>query len=144
MQVEHLNPEFNAALALGKHNEQVIAHEFSYQGIPVKPTEGKHPFDFFLPDGRSVEVKIDVRSQCTGYAAVELPTLSRRADIYIYTLTYARVLTFEQLRDLYQHEGKLPWGGIGDLGYDARLVKNLGKQGVPLYQFIRDLNTSSN
>lgn len=144
MQVEHLNPEFHAALALGHHNERVIAHEFEYQGVPVRRTEGKHPFDFFLPDGRSVEVKIDVRSQCTGMAAVEMPTIDRKADLYIYSLTYARVLTYDQLKHLYTHEGVLPWGGVGDFGYHARLIRNMGRQGVPLYQFIRDLRSSSN
>jgi hypothetical protein len=141
MQGEHLNPEFDSALVLGKHNEAVVAHEFAYQGIPIRRTDGKHPFDFFLPDGRSVEVKIDLRSQCTGSAAVEWPTLQRGADFYIYTLTYARVLTHQQLEDLYMHQGKIPSGGMGDLGYTGRLIRGMGKEGVPLWQFIKDLQT---
>lgn len=126
---------------LGKHNEDVIEHEFRYQGIPLIKTQGKHPFDFYLPDGRSVEVKIDLRSQCTGAGAVEWPTLMRQADIYIYTLTYARVFTHKELEELYMH-GKVPWGGMGDLGYTGRYIKGMGKQGLPLWQFIQNLKES--
>lgn len=136
---EHLHPEFKTGLAIGQYNESVISHEFLYQGVPIRRTQGEHPFDFFLPNGQSVEVKIDLRSQCTGMAAVEWPTLQRMADFYIYTLTYARVLTHKQLEYLYMHEGKLPVQGLGSAGYDGRLVRNLGKAGVPLWQFIKDL-----
>jgi len=90
-----LPQSFSAALEVGKMNEQVVAHEFYYQGIPVTPTEGKHPFDFYLPDGRSVEVKLDLRSQATDYALFEEPTFNRAADIHIHTLTYALVFTRE-------------------------------------------------
>ena len=75
--MEHVYPTFEKALALGQYNEEVIAHEFAYQGIQLTPTDGKHPFDFFLPDGRSVEVKMDVRSQCTGMGAIEWKTIQR-------------------------------------------------------------------
>ncbi|OFW04939.1 MAG: hypothetical protein A3I61_17205 [Acidobacteria bacterium RIFCSPLOWO2_02_FULL_68_18] len=140
-QGEHVFTDFNRSLALGKYNEQVIEHEFRYQGIPIKRTDGKNDFDFFLPNGKSVEVKIDIRSQCTGSGAVEWPTLQRMADYYIYSLTYARVFTHKQLQDLYLR-GKIPAGGFGDLAYDGRIVSHMGKEGIPMYQFIRDLKAN--
>ena len=142
MQGEHVHPQFEPALVLGKYNEEVIAHEFRYQGVPVQQTEGKNDFDFILPDGRSVEVKIDLRSQCTGAAAVEWPTLQRMADFYIYTLTYARVLTHKELQAHYL-TGKIPAEGFGDLGYSGRYVRSLGRAGVPLWQFIKELRSQS-
>jgi len=140
--MEKLYPEFADALIIGKYNERVIAHEFEFQGVPLTPTVGKDDFDFYLPDGRSLEVKIDLRSQCTGMGAVEWPTLQRNADYYVYTLTYARVYTHQQLQDLYLH-GKKPAAGLGDLGYDARLIRNMGKDGLPLYQFINSFKQQS-
>lgn len=139
MSGEHHHPKFEPGLVLGKYNETVIEHEFQYQGVPLTRTQGKHSFDFYLPNGKSVEVKIDLRSQCTGAGAIEWPTLQRRADFYIYTLTYARVYTHQQLEDLYLHRGKIPWEGMGDLGYAGRYIKGMGKEGVPLWQFIKGL-----
>lgn len=134
--MEHFHPEWSQALQIGKYNESVIAHEFAYQGIPLIPTEGKNDFDFHLPDGRSLEVKIDLRSQCTGYGAIEWPTLQRGADFYVYSLTYARVFTHAELNQLYLG-GKSLDGGVGDLNYNARLVKRMGQYGMPLYEFIK-------
>jgi hypothetical protein len=141
--VEHVTADFDKSLALGRLNENVVAHEFRYQGLPVTQTEGKNDFDLFLPDGRSVEVKLDLRSQATGYGVIEWPTIQRLADLYVYTFTYARVFMHEQFKELYLR-GKIPGGGIGDLGYDARLVRNMGREGVPLWQFIRDLKAERN
>jgi hypothetical protein len=141
--MEKVYSEFEASLALGQHNEEVIAHEFAYQGIPVRRTEGKNDVDFFLPNGQSVEVKIDLRSQCTGSAAIEWPTLQRNADFYIYTLTYARVLPHSLLQTLYSY-GKIPDGGFGPQGYHGRYVRNLGREGMPLWQFIKLMKASLN
>jgi hypothetical protein len=132
--------EFEESLALGKHNEKVIAHEFGYQGVPLAATQGKHDFDFYLPDGRSLEVKIDLRSQATGCGAIEWPTLQRNAEIYVYTFTYARVFTHAELKALYL-SGKVPHKGFGSVGYTGRYVKGMGKQGIPLWQFIDSLKT---
>jgi hypothetical protein len=70
--------------------------------------------------------------------AIEWPTVLRNADFYIQTLTYARVYTHEQYEHLYLH-GKKPAAGVGDLDYDARLIRNMGREGQPLYQFINDM-----
>lgn len=136
--MEKVYPQFDQALALGHYVEDVIDHEFKYQGIPVIRTQGKNDFDFILPDGKTLEWKVDVRSQCTGAGAIEWPTLQRRADYYGYTLTYARIYTYLELEQLYLG-GKIPGGGIGDLGYSGRYIRNMGKHGIPLYQFINDL-----
>src|SRR5438552_14469477 len=66
------------------YNQEVIAHEFQFQGVPLAQTHGEHPFDFYLPNGKSLEVKIDLRSQCTGSGAIEWPTLQRQADFCLY------------------------------------------------------------
>jgi hypothetical protein len=139
---EHVFTKFEPALVLGKYNEDVIAHEFAYQGIPAKRTEGKNNFDFILPNGQTLEWKIDIRSQCTGSGAIEYPTLKRGADYYGYTFTYARVFTHSELEYLYLHQSHLPAGGMGDAAYDGRLVRNMGKHGIPFYQFLRDLKQS--
>jgi hypothetical protein len=140
--MESLYPQFDQALVLGKYNEEVIAHEFYYQGVPLVRTEGKHPFDFYLPDGRSLEIKIDVRSQCTNAGAVEWPTLQRMADLYLYTFTYNRIYTHKELEQLYL-SGKVPSGGFGDLGYTGRYIQGMGKHGKPGYQFIRELKMAA-
>lgn len=134
-----LPTSFQSALALGQQNEQVIAHEFEYHGIPIQRTQGKHDFDFFLPDGRSVEVKLDLRSQATNYALFEEPTFNRAADIHIHTLTYAVVLTRQQVEELYKR-GKV--ANAGDFRGHARLVPKyeLKNAGVYLDQFIKSLN----
>jgi len=75
--MEKVYPQFEKALIIGKYNEEVIAHECAYQGIPLIQAEGKDDFDFHLPDGRSLEAKIDLRSQCTGYGAMVAVTTCR-------------------------------------------------------------------
>jgi len=140
--MEKLYPQFDQALVLGKYNEEVVAHEFEFQEIPLIRTEGKHPFDFFLPDGRSLEIKIDIRSQGTGAGIIEWPTLQRRADFYLFTFTYNRVFAYQELEQLYMHYGKLPSGGFGDMGYGGRIVPRMGKYGIPGYQFIKELRAS--
>lgn len=139
--MEKVYTQFGKALVLGEYNQEVIAHEFAYQGVPLTPTHGKHPFDFYLPSGKSLEVKIDLRSQCTGAGAIERPTLQRRADFYLYTLTYARVYPYALLEQLYL-AGRIPDGGLGDASYDGRYVNWMGKQGVPMYEFINSLKQS--
>lgn len=140
--MEHLYPEFESALALGQYNEEVIAHEFKYQGIPIIRTEGKNDFDFILPDGRTLEWKLDVRSQATGCGAIEWPSLQRRADLYGYTFTYAKLYTHQQLEALYL-QGKIPDKGFGPQGYDGRYVRGMGKEGLPLWQFIKELKLAA-
>lgn len=137
-QGEHVYADFDRSLEIGRYNENVIAHEFAYQGVPLTPTPPGHPFDFYLPSGKSLEVKIDLRSQCTGAGAIEWPTLARRADFYLYTLTYARVYPHALLEQLYM-SGKIPDGGFGGAGYDGRWVRGMGRQGVPMYEFINSL-----
>lgn len=140
--MEQVHPQFEEGLVIGKYNEKVIGQEFAYQGIPLNPTVGKDNVDFYLPDGRSIEVKIDLKSQCTGYGAIEWPTVLRNADFYIQTLTYARVFTHQQFKDLYM-SGKKPAGGMGDLNYEGRLIKDMGKHGIPLWQFIKNLKNEN-
>ncbi len=139
--MERVYTSFLQALALGQYNEKVIAHEFAYRGKPlIDPPPGKHPYDFYLPDGRSVEIKIDVRSQCTGRAALEYPTIKRAADFVILTTTAARVFTREEIDFLYLH-GKVPAEGFGEQHYDGRLVSfaDYYQHGTKLYQFIDSL-----
>lgn len=134
---EHLHPQFSEALAIGRYNEEIVAHEFTRSGIPIVHTEGKNDFDFILPNGQTLEWKLDVRSQCTGNGAIEWPTILRGADYYGYTFTYARIYTYQQYKELYMR-GFLPAGGMGDRPYDSRYVRRMGREGLPLYQFIRD------
>lgn len=138
LQNQVLPQDFQTALDLGKQNEQVVAHEFEYHGIPVTRTEGKHNFDFFLPDGRSVEVKLQLRSQGSGNAALETATMRRSADFQIHTLTYAVVLTREQAEDLYMR-GKI--AQMGDYKLQDRYVRtyDMKNTGVYLHQFIKQL-----
>ena len=89
--------QFKQALQAGQQNEQVVAEEFAYKGIPlIQPPDGKQPFDRYLPDGRSIEIKLDLRSQRTSNGCIERPTLDRGADFYIHTFTYARVYTHQE------------------------------------------------
>jgi hypothetical protein len=141
--MEKLVSQFDEALAAGHLNEKVVTHEFAYNGIPIRRTKGKNDSDFFLPDGRSVEVKLDLRSQATGCGLIEWPSIQRFADLYIHTLTYTRVFTHEQYKTLYLR-GKIPGGPVGDIGYNGRLIRNMGREGVPLWQFIRDLKNQQN
>lgn len=136
---EHVFTDFDSSLIIGRYNETVVAHEFEFQGIPLTRTEGKHPFDFYLPDGRSLEIKLDIRSQGTGAGIIEWPTLQRLADLYLYTFTYNRVFTHKELEFLYMHQGKIPSSGFGDLGYTGRIIPRMGKYGIPGYQFIKEL-----
>lgn len=138
--MNHVTAEFIPSLQAGLLNENVIAHEFTYQGVPVKQTEGKNDFDLYLPDGRSVEIKLDLRSQATGSLALEWPTLQRGADIYILTTTIARVFTSEQVSRLY-NSGKIPAGGFGQQGYDGRYVRlsEYYNSGTKLWEFIKAL-----
>jgi hypothetical protein len=138
LQNQVLPQDFQTALDLGKQNEKVIIHELLYQGVDVIPTEGKHPFDFFLPDGRSVEVKLQLRSQGSGNAALETATMQRGPDLQIHTLTYAVVLTREQAEQLYMR-GKI--AQMGDYKYQDRYVRafELKNTGVCLHQFIKSL-----
>jgi hypothetical protein len=113
-------PAWEIAIELGQLNEQVIDHEFSYQGIPlIRTPKGKQDFDRFLPDGRSVEIKLDLRSQTTDWAVLEEPTYNRAADLHIHTLTYAVVLTREQVEQLYRR-GKVV--KIGQQQYSGQAV----------------------
>ncbi len=136
--MNHVYTDFVPALQIGKYNESIIAHEFEYQGIPLIQTEGKNDYDFFLPDGRSLEVKLDLRSQATGSGCIEYPTLQRCADLYLYTFTFAKVFTGAELEALYSR-GKIVNGGAGDRHYDARYVWQMGRYGTPLHEFIKAL-----
>jgi hypothetical protein len=134
--------QFAPALAAGQQNEAVVAGEFEYRGVPlIEPPPGKHPFDRYLPDGRSIEIKLDLRSQRTANACIEFPTLQRGADIYIHTFTYARVYTHAEYQWLY-NRGKIPAsGGVGEYQYEGRYVSKveMRAQGVFLDQFIKAL-----
>jgi hypothetical protein len=90
----------------------------------VSPPPGKRPFDYFLPDGRTIEIKLDLRSQARHYAAIERPTLDRNADFYIHTLCYYLVFSGNVYRDLYNKRGKVPErkGAMGDQNYEGRLI----------------------
>lgn len=44
---------------------------------------------------------------------------------------------------MYLHEGKVPSGLVGNLGYNSRIVP-VGKRGTPGYQFIKGLRSSLN
>src|ERR1044072_6030583 len=107
-----LPTSFDAALALGQQNEAVIEHELRYHGINVQPTDHftKQPFDFFLPDGSSVEVKLDIRSQGTRCIALEEPSYQRAADFHIHTICYAKVFTRAQVEALWR-KGKITQAG---------------------------------
>src|ERR1041384_3859144 len=134
-----LPPSFNVALTLGQLNEQVIAHEFAYKDVPlIKSGEGKQDFDYFLPDGRSIEIKLDLRSQATKHAALETKTMKREADIHIHTLTYAVVLTREQVDWLYS-KGKI--AQMGGYRHQDRYVPVSEMRNVGMYldTFIRQL-----
>ncbi len=143
------NSDFADSLTVGKYNEKVVADEFSYHGIPlVSPPDGKHPFDRYLPSPtglKSVEIKADFRSQRTGHAVIEYPTLQRGANFYIHTFTTARVYTHDQYMQLYMR-GKIPAGGMGQYGYDGRYIRlsDMRAVGMPLYQFINGLKELTN
>src|ERR1044071_437938 len=115
---------FRAALAAGQQNEQVVAEEFEYRGLPIIRADGKAPFDFKLPSGQLVEVKLDLRSQRTANGVIEANSLARPVDFFIHTFTYARVYTAEEYRRLYD-SGKVPTRGIGEFHYDARYIPKL-------------------
>lgn len=143
MLINQVLPAWEIALQLGQLNEQVIDHEFFYQGIPlIRPPSGKQDFDRFLPDGRSVEIKLDLRSQATDWAVLEEPTFNRAADIHIHTLTYAVVLTREQVEQLYRR-GKVV--KIGQQQYQGRAVskQDMKQTGIYLNRFIRELKQSN-
>src|SRR5689334_7295120 len=129
---------FAQALQTGHQNEAVVAGEFEYRGIPlIEPPPGKHPFDRYLPDGRSIEIKLDLRSQRTSNGCIEFPTLQRGADIYIHTFCYARVYTHQEYEWLYMH-GKIPANGLGEQHYEGRYVPKveMRAQGMFLDEFI--------
>ena len=138
---EQVFANFIPSLAVGQLNENVVKHEFRYNGIPVvDPPPGKQPFDFFLPDGRACEAKIDLRSQATGKIALEWPTLQRGAGIYILTTTVARVFTSLEVQAMY-NRGKVPAGGFGQQGYDGRYTSltEYYNSGMRLRDFIYQL-----
>ena len=141
LQNQVLPKDFNTALDLGKQNEKVILNEFRYHGIEVIPTDGKHDFDFFLPDGRSVEVKLQLRAQGSGNAALETETMRRSPDLQIHTLTYAVVLTREQAEALYMR-GKI--AQMGDFQRQDRYVRSydLKNSGIYLHAFIKQLKAN--
>jgi hypothetical protein len=140
--MEQVFSQFDESLAAGHLNENVVAHEFEYQGIPVKRTEGKNDFDFFLPSGHACEVKLDIRSQATNSGCIEFPTLARHADFYLHTFTYCKVFTWEEYNRLYM-TGKVINGGAGQYNYDAHYIRQRGQQGTPLYQFINQLKQTT-
>jgi hypothetical protein len=130
---------FTQDLALGQANERVIALEFERRGLPlIQPPPGRQPFDFFLPDGRSVEIKLDIRSQNTQYAAIEYPTIQRHADFYIHTLTYSLVFDHDTYQLLY-NRGKVVT--MGEQKYDGRLVdkRDMRAAGMFVDKFIKSL-----
>lgn len=131
-------------LALGQKNQEVVFADFARRGLIITPTQGKHPFDGFLPDGRSIEVKLDLMSQSTGNAAIELPTLQRHADFYAHTLCYYRIYTNEDYWILYK-QGKIPLKGMGDQQYDGRLIptKLMRTSGMYPSEFIKYLNDTN-
>lgn len=136
--MEQVLTDFRQALAAGQMNEKVLAHEFAYQGKPLIPSgEGKQPFDYYLPDGRAVEMKLDLRSQATRSGLIEWPTLKRGADFYLHTLTECRVFTHEEYQELYQR-GKILTAG--QYGYDARGIFLMWRYGTDLQTFIKNLN----
>lgn len=125
---------FLADLAIGQQNQEVVFRDLKYRGIDITPTEGKHPFDGYLPDGRSVEVKLDLYSQSRHYAAIEAATLSRNADFYVHTLCYYVVLPGNVLYDLYNRRGKIPErGGFGDQNQEGRFITTNDMRGFGLY-----------
>jgi hypothetical protein len=131
---------FQATLELGQLNERVMEHEFDYQGVNIFPTDhdSNQPFDFYLPDGRSVECKIDLRSQATNKAHFEEPTMNRAADIHIHTMTYAMVFHRAEVEQLWQRGNSVR---AGDLGYNCRAVPKFVLKGRGMYldEFIKSL-----
>jgi len=125
-------------LDTGHAAEKVVCHEFEYQGVPVVRTEGKNDFDFFLPNGASCEVKLDLRSLATNYAVIEDKSLDREADFYFHTLCYTLVFDNQTYHRLHR-AGKVV--KIGDYQYDGKIVPKyeLRQSGIYLDQFIKSL-----
>jgi hypothetical protein len=96
-----------------------------------------------LPDGRSLEVKLDLRSQARGYAAIEAPSLARHADFYTHTLCYYLIFPGDVYEMLYNQKGKIPErkGSMGDQNYDGRLIPVQEMRGWGMWpsRFVREL-----
>jgi hypothetical protein len=137
-QGEHRYTGFSQSLAAGKLNEQILLGEFKYQGVPLTLMVGENPFDFRLPTGGTVELKLDLRSQCTGRGAIEAKTLERGPDFLIQTFTEARVYPLKLLQEIYA-SGRIPKGGFGDRNYDGRHCAGMRERGIPLAEFIHFL-----
>lgn len=125
-------------LDVGHAAEKVVCHEFEYRGVPVQRTEGRNDFDFFLPNGASCEVKMDLRSLATNYAVIEDKSLSREADFYFHVLTYCLVFDNQTYHRLYR-QGKIV--KIGDYQYSGKIIPKyeLRQSGLYLDQFIKQL-----
>ena len=132
--------QFAPALAAGHQNEEVVAGEFAYHGIEVERSHGKAPYDFKLPSGQLVEVKLDLRSQRTSNGCIEANSLARPVDFFIHTFCYARVYTHQEYQWLYNH-GKIPSNGLGEQHYEGRYVSKLEmrNKGKFLDEFIKSL-----
>lgn len=129
---------FKQDLQIGHHHEALIAKGFAWYGIDLTPTQGKHPFDFYLPDGRSLECKVDFYSAISGNACIELPTLKRAANFYAHTFCFTKIFTYEEYKWLYMH-GKV--ATVGEQRYDARLPSRIDfkSKGVFIDTFIKGL-----
>ena len=125
-------------LDIGHKHQQLIGLAFDHHGIQITPTEGKHPFDGFLPTGHSLECKFDLYSLVSGNAAIEYPTLKRCADFYVHTICFTKVFTYEEYKWLY-NRGKVV--RMGDQFYDGRLINRLDfkSKGMFIDQFARQL-----
>lgn len=107
----------------------------------MSPPPGKQPFDRYLPDGRSLEIKLDLRSQNTQYAALEQATIDRHPDFVIHTLTYALAFPGPIYEELYHRRGKIH--NFGEQGLEGRLVdkREMRAAGVYVDQFIKQLRS---
>lgn len=129
---------FQADLQIGHRHEALIAKGFAWHGIQLTPTEGKHPYDFFFPNGKSLECKLDLFSAISGNAAIEYPTLQRAADFYAHTFCFTKIFTYEEYQWLYNH-GKMV--KMGDYQYEGRLPSRIDfkSKGQFIDQFAKQL-----
>jgi hypothetical protein len=88
-----------------------------------------------------LEIKLDLRSQNTQYAALERATIDRRPDFVIHTLTYSLVFPGNVYSDLYYKRGKIH--NFGEQGLEGRLVdkREMSTAGVFVDQFIKQLRS---
>lgn len=124
---------------IGQLNQDVIFRDLANRGLLITPTVGKNDFDGFLPDGRSVEVKLDILSQVTNNAAIEEPSILRYADFYIHTLTSYRVYPQSLYHELYMKRGRIT--EMGEQRYEGRLIPTYEmKCGMYASEFVKLIN----